>query len=440
MKLHQGALTIITEIIPEKVNDLIECLKRLEDINLKNRGKFFLTRFKEIHFARWVVLPRAKDAYGNSISPGLVFTSNFDGNFKKHLADLIIKAGDELDKIYCHCIGYPVLDNISNDDRTKFFQSKKVKIDTFYIGAPGRTVIQIKEEAVLRKSLRNLVNQNPHWSKLSPDKIYSKIRNFIGDDVNELAWGLKLPARPSIFSCLKFYWKLISIIIITLFVIGLSILFPFVMLPFVLASLILFIIILRWHEIRYARNYKKMSNNLIQPHLQDPHPRWVQNQFSLVVNIKPGMFTRILLKIILYGMNLLTTYLFTKGRIGGFRTLHFARWIMINNNRRLMFLTNFDGSWENYIGDTSDSAAARQLTAIWSNCMEMAPSKFLIYGGSNDGDEFKVWTGSHQVSTSVWYNAYPGLSIDNVNNNTKVRKGLSKKYRGEKIIDWLRRI
>ena len=110
MKIHQGSLTIITEIIPEKLIDLIECFKRLEDTNLKSREKFFLTRFREIHFARWVVLPKAKDAYGNSISPSLVFSSNFDGKVKNHLVGLIAKAGDELDKIYCHCKGYPGLD------------------------------------------------------------------------------------------------------------------------------------------------------------------------------------------------------------------------------------------------------------------------------------------------------------------------------------------
>ena len=34
-------------------------------------------------------------------------------------------------------------------------------------------------------------------------------------------------------------------------------------------------------------------------------------------------------------------------------TIHFARWVVIDNDQRLLFTSNFDGSWETYLRDFS---------------------------------------------------------------------------------------
>ena len=57
---------------------------------------------------------------------------------------------------------------------------------------------------------------------------------------------------------------------------------------------------------------------------------------------------------------------------------------MIDNGRRLLFLSNFDGSWENYLDDFIDKASIG-LTGVWSNTLKFPRTYFLVLGGASDG-------------------------------------------------------
>ncbi len=48
--------------------------------------------------------------------------------------------------------------------------------------------------------------------------------------------------------------------------------------------------------------------------------------------------------------------IFVFGKLGEISTIHFARWISIDHGQRLLFLSNYDGSWTNYLGDFRDEA------------------------------------------------------------------------------------
>src|SRR4028119_186031 len=63
-------------------------------------------------------------------------------------------------------------------------------------------------------------------------------------------------------------------------------------------------------------------------------------------------------------------------------TIHFARWVIIDNDTRLLFTTNFDGTWDSYINDFIENAS-EGMDAIWSNC-EGYPA-----GGAKDAEAFK---------------------------------------------------
>ena len=39
------------------------------------------------------------------------------------------------------------------------------------------------------------------------------------------------------------------------------------------------------------------------------------------------------------------------GELGGIPTIHFAKWALIDGGARLLFLSNYDGSWETYLDD-----------------------------------------------------------------------------------------
>jgi hypothetical protein len=199
--------------------------------------------------------------------------------------------------------------------------------------------------------------------------------------------------------------------------------------------------------------------------LEDRGPL-VQNQMTHVVNVKPGMVRLVLLRGVLATGNFLTHTLFVRGTLTGIATIHFARWVLIDDNRRLLFFSNYDFSWESYLGDFIDQASDG-LTGIWCNTtlfprarihtvtglmrlivlvlrflpwFSWLPAVRVFEGGARREQEFKRWTRDHQVPTQVWYSAYPRLSVTNVNGNTEIAEGLFVPLTGDAQAAWLRRL
>ncbi|WP_207284014.1 hypothetical protein [Pseudomonas sp. FW300-N2F2] len=86
-------------------------------------------------------------------------------------------------------------------------------------------------------------------------------------------------------------------------------------------------------------------------------------------------------------------------------SIHYARWVIFDNDSRLLFTSNFDGTWEKYLRDFVELAAAG-LDAIWNNCVG--------YPGAKPYEGFATYVRSHQVETNLFYAAYPAASVPTV--------------------------
>jgi hypothetical protein len=149
----------------------------------------------------------------------------------------------------------------------------------------------------------------------------------------------------------------------------------------------------------------------------------VQNQLTHLVDLKPGLFRRILLRAVLYAIDLLARYKFNQGSLGGITTIHFARWVFLDDGKQLLFFSNYDGSWESYLGDFVDKAHVG-LTSVWSNTEGFPKTTLLAFGGATDEDRFKAWTRAHQIATPLWFSAYPDLTVRNIQENARICAGL----------------
>jgi hypothetical protein len=87
----------------------------------------------------------------------------------------------------------------------------------------------------------------------------------------------------------------------------------------------------------------------------------------------------------------------------------------------LVFFSNYDGSWESYLGDFVDKAHVF-LTAIWTNTKWFPKTHALILGGASAEATFKQWTRTFQVRNPIWYSAYGHLTVTNVLDNAKIRE------------------
>jgi hypothetical protein len=127
------------------------------------------------------------------------------------------------------------------------------------------------------------------------------------------------------------------------------------------------------------------------------------------------------------------------GQLSGIPTIHFAKWVIIDEGRRLLFLSNYDGSWESYLGDFVDQAAPG-LNLAWSCTRRYPKTKWLFEQGAKDEESFKAWGREIQVPTQAFYSAYPTLSIQAVNNNTWIRYRLHAPASEGGLDEWFRRL
>ncbi len=164
-----------------------------------------------------------------------------------------------------------------------------------------------------------------------------------------------------------------------------------------------------------------------------------QNALTHVVRLRPGVGRLAVLRSAHAYIDRLSQVFFADvGQLGGIPTIHFAKWLLIDEGRRLLFLSNYDGSWESYLGDFVDQAWAG-LNLAWSSTDQYPRTHALAFGGALDEETFKVWSRAHQVPTQIFYSAYPHLSVATVNNNTWIRHGLHTPGTSD-LAAWFRRL
>jgi hypothetical protein len=151
----------------------------------------------------------------------------------------------------------------------------------------------------------------------------------------------------------------------------------------------------------------------------------VSNQFSAFGSVKPGRFRLWTLIFVFWVLNFSTRQIYTRGRLARVGTIHFARWVFMDDRRRLLFASNYDGSLDSYMDDFINKVAYG-LNLVFSNGIGYPRTKFLLGGGAQYEQTFKYYLRRHEVPTQVWYKAYPGLTAADLARNTQIREGLER--------------
>lgn len=187
----------------------------------------------------------------------------------------------------------------------------------------------------------------------------------------------------------------------------------------------------------------------------------IQNHFCSLTKVKPGGFRRRTLQVVLWLINFAGRIYWNRGRLGEIPTIHFARWVIIPRDGAhwLLFLTNYGDNWDSYLNDFIDRAS-NGVTAIWSNTevvwrtaqpdggakpawqgpVGFPRSKFLILEGSRNEQPFKNYARNSQPPTRAWYQAYPTMTVRNVNDNTRQREAFCARPGAANLHEWLRQV
>jgi hypothetical protein len=384
--------------------------------------------FDCLHFARLVLLVDDTladvQAYGlpvASVPRYLALMGECDGPARDCLAEMAHRSATGLNRIFSHCEGFD-----SADALLPWMLAHDRPPIASYVNRVGRTAVQIREEDALQRALSDRAPRAPVASGEDAQRIQHELAHFVRAE--QAAGRLKLtPPAPTPSG-----WQIAEVAhALALPVIGI------VLLPIFLALLPLLLVLLRMHEtgdpVICPRPQAGALLELLQ--LED---RDVTNQYTAIGSVKPGLFRRWLLTLLLVLVDYASRHVFTRGYLARVQTIHFARWVFLDDKTRMVFTSNYDGSHQAYMDDFINKVAWG-LNLTFSNGVGWPRTRWLVLGGARIEQAFKYYQRRHQIPTQVWYKAYPGLALVDLERNRRIREGLERaSISGHEALAWLR--
>ena len=419
---YQLPVTVRADVSPERLDDLRDLLTEMNKNGPANPVLPF-DRLPGVHFARLVILPQATDLAGAVIPPSLVYMSEVDAPPDRHLDDLVAVAGAGLDQLFGHCPDYP--EALGRDaDRVRWLRAHLVPTAAYYVNTVGRGVQQIRQEAGLREAIEGFLDRSrSELSGLSARQVRAAIQTFVAGR-SDLAWAQSPTAPPPLWWRAKETAHLLAVPLL-----GLA------ASPLLVPALPVWAALLRWHERRDVPSTERPDLAHLRQ-LAEGEDSVAQNPMTGVGLVKPGRFRVVTADVALRLTDYVTRHLVKPGDLLGVKTIHFARWVFLDDKRRLVFASNYDGSRRSYQDDFIN-LIAWGLNGIFSNGVGYPRTRWLVLDGAHQEQAFKDWEDCVLVPTQVWYSAYPSLTAKNIADNARLRAGLTGEMTESAATAWL---
>jgi hypothetical protein len=126
----------------------------------------------------------------------------------------------------------------------------------------------------------------------------------------------------------------------------------------------------------------------------------VRTEFSVFTNVKPGHGQAV--------RETINAGVQDPRRADAIReigTLHEARFVLFDDDTRLMFCSSFDGTWDKYIDDFASTYIGTLFGAIFAHCDG--------FPGMEDPD-VKAWFMNYTREASAFNCAYPDASVKEI--------------------------
>jgi hypothetical protein len=430
----QSYFMVVAPIAPGKeaaLRSLLETMNSRQGVVDPQNALVPFGRFDRLHFARFVILEHrtAEDILRHGYAPydwppSLAFLGDCDGPAEDFLRELAAGAAPGLRAIFSHCRGFE-----DGAELEAWLRARSKAVAANYINWRGRTVRQIREESALRDALAAYIEKHgAELSALDSRQVFYRLQNLARTEVEAGRLSLTAPQPTPIAWRARNLLHLLGVPLILLLAA-----------PLLLLYLPLFAFQLRRRE----KNDPEITPRPAPDHVAklaalEDHD--VTNQFSAFGAVKPGVFRRWTVSFFIWILNYGARHIFNHGYLTRVKTIHFARWVFLDDKRLLFFASNYDGSLESYMDDFINKVAWG-LNLVFSNGVGYPRARWLILDGAKDEQKFKNFIRRHQLPTEVWYNAHPGLTAFDLARNTAIRNGLQRSGMTDADIrDWLRLI
>jgi hypothetical protein len=440
--VRQETLTVVARVVGDPpFAGLRAALRVIAEDKVSGGGarpRVFADPGLGIHFARLVLLEEPRESPHAS---SLIFESNFDTPIEdmqiarfEHLKLLSRAIYQPLSSLFGHCEAF--VPNASENELTLYLAGLQVEASAAYQGHIERDLARIRLEQHLRDVLLNFFSRTP---KAPLRELYEAAREHVrlrcatDPGLAGLDLGQSAPPRPDAVARRRglragfFAWleNLSS--------------------DFVAYALGELANVRRWQRLDPEYDQRARQETWTDAdrcrfvELAETEDHALQNALTHVVPLKGAERLALLRFFHRYIDAMAKNHFANIGQLGSIPTIHFAKWLLIDDNARLLFFSNYDSSWESYLGDFVDRAAVG-LNLAWTLTHEYPRTSYLTRLGASDEERFKAWSRAYQRPTQVFYTAYPELCIAAINNNTWIRCGLHDPPGAAELRAWFRRL
>jgi hypothetical protein len=426
----QGHFTVIAALTDGRENELRELLERMSSVpGIADPGNDLLPfgSFERLHFARLAVLedPTLADIEIYGIRPAqvptyLAFMGDCDGSAHDLLADMTRSAEEGLRRIFSYCRDFDPAANL-----LKWMLAHDQPAAACYVNWVGRTVRQIKEDSALQLCLSGRTPRAPPATVAEARTLHRELAEFIKGEVLAGRLSLTPPAPTPLRWLIPHIAQLIAVPVVAI-----------ALLPAMIVLSPFFLWQLRRLETSDAEICPPPDLRALQA-LQSLEDVDVTNQYTAIGSLKPGWFRSALVQVLIVLVDYFARQFFTHGYLARVRTIHFARWVFLDGKSRMLFASSYDGVHEAYMDDFINKVAWG-LNLIFSNGIGWPRTDWLITRGARREHLFKYFQRRHQIPSQVWYKAYPGLTLVDLERNHRIRQGLQLAHPSEtEVIAWL---
>ena len=421
--MPQG-LTVIAAIRPGREDRLREVLRPIgDDIrgarvrDAAQRPHIDFCRSRTVHFARFAILD---DPDRGSDRRRLLYSSNYDGELDEHVAELMtITSG--MDEIWGCCEGYDGAARFG-----EFIHAHRLAAEAFYIAFRHESVERIRRYIAIRQQAQPALDAAP--STVSLGTILAGLFPAGPASVGDVGHDADTPGRRIAAVVDRLLRALPLVIDVARAIVRCGVINVFLGARRIIASLDRYTVF-RWFN-WLTRNRKPSTDPIYSsvaldncaarvpvvpgdefPSALDRDPPSfredvvAQNQLTVITVLRPGQIDRV--RSVMSAIESYASRLAPDGSLIGVSTIHFVRWVLLDEGRRLVLLSDYDGSWEAYIDEFAEMILSG-LDAIWETAFGYPPD------GARDLPAFKQFLRNHQVPSELFYSAYPDETVLNI--------------------------
>lgn len=453
-------LTFVAPVRADRRDALVDALGRLrEKVSTPPCAPF--SNIPTLHFASVTLfdLPAPDDPareVARGLAPLLVIEQNFDGRLDDYLPDLLKAAAPDLHALLRCCEGYEVESARALSAIAAYLRAHLVLPRAWHVGNVGRASMRVRRERTLREALGGQLGARLRARRERPGPDGRPSARLVHDLAteharadDELAWVFLPHPRLTLAQRVLPWLRLVGVAAAAVAVVvravwelvegrhGSHAPWRYWLALAVVGAIGLYLLALVSHEVEdHVLPAAPLDAERVRG-LEAAEDEQLQNHLASITIVKPGAFRRLTLRLVLWLVNLRARTI-TNGRLSKIASIHFAHWSLLDGGRRLLFLSNYDGSWGSYLDDFVEKAATG-LSAIWSNTVGFPRTGLLVFGGARHGVAFKAFARTSQTAAAVWYSAYPDTTVQQVDANSALREGLARRPReGAELEQWAR--